>query len=56
MNSIAQAQESFGELIQSEFERIERMKQDRRILEVLTRSWWEFFRGTALAPLSWSRP
>ncbi len=31
MNSIAQAQESFGELIQSEFERIERMKQDREV-------------------------
>lgn len=31
MNSIAQAQESFGELIQSKFERIERMKQDREV-------------------------
>lgn len=30
-SSIAQAQEKFGELIQSEFERIERMKQDNQV-------------------------
>ena len=31
MNSIEQAKEKFGELIQSEFERIERMKADTTV-------------------------
>ena len=31
MSAISQAQEKFGELIQSEFERIERMKQDTEV-------------------------
>ncbi len=31
MNAILQAQEKFGELIQSEFERIERMKEDNEV-------------------------
>ena len=31
MDSVAQAQERFGELIKSEFERIERMKQDNEV-------------------------
>ena len=31
MSAISQAQEKFGELIQSEFERIERMKQDTQV-------------------------
>ena len=33
MSAISQAQEKFGELIQSEFERIERMKQDTEVKE-----------------------
>ena len=31
MERVAQAQEKFGELIRSEFERIERMKQDNQV-------------------------
>lgn len=31
MSAISQAQEKFGELIQSEFERIERMKQGTEV-------------------------
>ena len=57
MSAISQAQEKFGELIQSEFERIERMKQDTEVKDFskLDKIVVASFQETVLVRSLWSR-
>ena len=50
-------QNAFGQLIEEEYQRIERMKADNEVTDFSswTKSWWGFCRATASALSSWNR-